>query len=378
MNKTSFLFAVAAAAVSVGPITSAYADRVAERAPDTTGWTLLGEQQVAGKRDRDTIVVGKYEGKFDQLQLVVLDSDIDLKDLTVFFANGEKWSPGLKTSFREGQRSRAIDLPGNNRQIAKIELLYSNTPGGGRAKVAVYGRDKMANNRPRPGAWQFDAKGWTLLGTQKVNGRRDKDTIKVPRYAGKFDQLTLVVADSDIELKTFKVSFANGGQWSPIVQHYFKEGARTRVIDLPGKDRTISKIDLSYANLPGGGAATVQVYGRDAGRPAPVEVKPVVWENKGWTFLGKSTVDGWRDRDKINVNQGSPFTEVMFVVGGSDVLLNNVVITLGNNEKFEMKQPIAFKEGTRTAPIDIPGKLRKIKSVEFSYANLPGGGRANV
>ena len=52
----------------------------------------------------------------------------------------------------------------------------------------MYGRDRRANNGPRPPAppvaWQFDAKGWTLLGTQKVNGRRDKDTIRVGRYAG--------------------------------------------------------------------------------------------------------------------------------------------------------------------------------------------------
>ena len=48
MFRTSFLLAVAAV-VAVGPITSAYADRVAERAPDTTGWTLLGQQEVAAE-----------------------------------------------------------------------------------------------------------------------------------------------------------------------------------------------------------------------------------------------------------------------------------------------------------------------------------------
>jgi hypothetical protein len=68
----------------------------------------------------------------------------------------------------------------------------------------------------------------------------------------------------------------------------------------------------------------------------------------------------------------------MFVVAGSDVELRNVVITLGNGEKFEMPSSVVFREGTRTAPIDIPGKLRKIKSLEFAYANLPGGGRAQL
>src|SRR6476620_4789220 len=74
---------------------------------DATGWTLLGTQEVAGKRDRDSITVGKQEGKFDKIAIVVTDSDVELKDLTVVFANGDKWTPGgLKHVFKEGQRSR--------------------------------------------------------------------------------------------------------------------------------------------------------------------------------------------------------------------------------------------------------------------------------
>ena len=349
---------------------------------DIRGWTLLGQQEVKGRRDRDTIAVGKYEGTFDQLQLVVLDSDIELKDLVVYFSNGEKWSPSLKTSFKEGQRSKAIDLPGSNRTIAKIELLYQNTPGGGAAKVAVYGRDKKANNAPttapQPMPVAFDPKGWTLLGEQTVDGRRDKDAIKVGKYKGGFDQLTMVVSESDLDLQELTVKFPKGEKWSPSLRKTFKEGSRTHVIDLPGKDRIISKIELKYANTAGGGKAKVQIYGRDAGRPAPPPIAPPTWDNKGWTLLGKSTVDGWRDRDHMNVTQGKPFSEVMFVVAGSDVELKNIVINLGNGEKFEMPSSVVFKEGTRTAPIDIPGKLRKIKSVDFAYANLPGGGRAQL
>jgi hypothetical protein len=347
---------------------------------DIKGWTLLGEQKVQGKRDRDTIMVGRYEGKFDQVQVVVEGSDVDMKDMTVFFANGEKWSPQLKHTFREGQRSRAIDLPGNNRTINKIEMLYANTPGGGAARVAVYGRDKKGNNAGPPPVVStgFNSAGWTLLGEQSVDGRRDKDTIKVGKYAGQFDQLTMVVSDSDLDLKDFVVVFAKGDKWSPALKHTFREGQRTRSIDLPGKDRTINKIQLAYANTPGGGKAKVQVYGRDMGRKEPPPFTPPKWDNNGWTFLGKSTVDGWRDRDRMNVNQPKPFSEVMFVVAGSDVELRNVTITLGNGEKFEMPSSVIFREGTRTSPIDIPGKLRKIKSIDFAYANLPGGGRAQV
>jgi hypothetical protein len=349
-------------------------------AVDTQGWTLLGEEKVQGRRDRDTITVGRYQGQFDQVQLVVLDSDIELRDMTITFTNGERFTPAMKFFFREGQRSKAIDLPGRDRTIAKIDLAYSNTRGGGAARVAVYGRDKRGPGPapvPQPPA-AFDSTGWTMLGEHTVDRRRDKDTIKVGKYAGRFDQLSFVVLDSDLELRDFTVVFPGGQRWSPRLKHFFREGARSRVIELPGKDRVIQKIELAYANTPGGGRARVQVFGRDAGRPPPPPLAPITWDNKGWTFLGKTTVDGWRDRDRLQVVHPNGFSEVMFVVAGSDVELRNVVITLGNGERFEMPSTVIFREGTRTAPIDIPGKVRKIKTVDFTYANLPGGGRAQI
>src|SRR5690606_20050612 len=99
----------------------------------------------------------------------------------------------------------------------------------------------------------FDARGWTLLGAQTVRGGRDHDTIRVGRRRGGFDQLTLVATGSDLDLQDLTIAFTNGQKWSPRVRHVFREGSRTRVIDLPGKDRTIARIDLRYANLPGGG-----------------------------------------------------------------------------------------------------------------------------
>ena len=96
---------------------------------------MLGTQAVDGKKDRDTIIVGRYEGKFDELTLVVGDSDLQLEDFTVVFGNGERFSPKLKHAFKEGQRTRAFELPGNDRTIAKIEVRYHNTPGGGKATL---------------------------------------------------------------------------------------------------------------------------------------------------------------------------------------------------------------------------------------------------
>lgn len=115
---------------------------------------------------------------------------------------------------------------------------------------------------PEPVRPIWDSTGWTLLGEQSVDGRRDRDRVQVGRSEGRFRQLTMVVLDSELELLELEITFGNGKPFRPNVAHYFREDSRTRVIDLPGDSRFIKHIDLKYRNLPGGGRARVQVWAR--------------------------------------------------------------------------------------------------------------------
>jgi hypothetical protein len=110
-------------------------------------------------------------------------------------------------------------------------------------------------------AHAWERKGWVKLGQQTVNGRVDHDTIRVGKYDGKFSKLTISVEKSELELLSFVVTFANGEKWEPDVRFYFRENSRSRVIDLPGDERRIQKIDITYKNVPGGGRATLEVWG---------------------------------------------------------------------------------------------------------------------
>jgi len=362
-----------------------------QQAFDSTGWTLLGSQTVDGHRDRDSIVVGKHEGKFDQLTLVVVDSDLELNDFLITFHNNQTFQPNVRHTFREGSRSRVIDLPGNDRFIKRIDLRYANIPGGGKARVEVWGRNVKNAPPPPPGprppsgpAW--DSTGWTMLGSQTVSGhggKADKDVIHVGKHEGRYDELTMVVTDSDLELVDFVVTFGNNETFRPNVKHTFREGARTRAIDLPGNTRTIKKIE-TYANLPGGGKARVELWGRQraggggggAAPPAPV------FDSKGWTLLGSQTVSGRggkADKDVIVVGkQEGRFDQLTMVVTDSDLDLLDLVVTFGNNTTFQPKVKHVFKEGARSRVIDLPGNDRFIKQIELTYTNLPGGGKARV
>jgi hypothetical protein len=230
---------------------------------DSKGWVKLGEREVNGRVDHDRIEVGAHDGKFTKLTLYVENSDLELLDFEITFGNKERFHPEVRHTFREGARTRVIDLPGDERTIKSIDLKYKNLPGGGRAKVEVWGwkvEGGGAGGRPAPFSW--DSGGWAMLGERQVNGRVDHDRIEVGRHEGKFAKLTLVVLDSDLELLDFEIKFTRGPAWHPEVRQVFREGQRTRVIDFPGDERTIKYIDFKYKNLPGGGRAKIQVWAK--------------------------------------------------------------------------------------------------------------------
>lgn len=101
----------------------------------------LGERAVAFKADHDVVPVRGYEGRFKSLFFVVEDNDIELFNVVITFANGEKESFGTRLVFREGSRSRSIALHGGERRITAIAFTYRTVGGwtGGQARVVVYG-----------------------------------------------------------------------------------------------------------------------------------------------------------------------------------------------------------------------------------------------
>jgi hypothetical protein len=346
---------------------------------DSKGWVMLGERQIDGRVDRDRIPVGRQEGQFSKLTVVVLDSDLQMLDFTLNFGDKTTYSPKLAFFFKEGQRTKAFDLPPSAKVISHIDVKYKNTAGGGRAKIQIWGW-KTGNNAPTPAVYtapKWDQNGWQMLGERQVDGRVDKDRLDVGRYEGKFTKLQIVVLDSDLELMDFSVKFARGPEWRPSsASHYFKEGQRTRAIDFPGDERTIKYVDFKYRNLAGGGKARVQVWGYQ--RAGDAQPPGQLWDNRGWTMLGEKSVQGGRkgDRDKITVSRREgKFRRLMIVVTDSDLEMLDIDVKFARGASFHPEVNTFFRENTRTRAIDLPGDDRVIKSIEFRYRNIPAGGQ---
>lgn len=107
-----------------------------------------------------------------------------------------------------------------------------------------------------------DATRWDKLGERMVDGKADKDAIAVGRDDGRFKAIQLKVEGSSLEMFDVLVTFGDGSSFSPPTRLKFGNGATSRVIDLPGGNRTIKRVDFKYGNLPGGGRAQIELWAR--------------------------------------------------------------------------------------------------------------------
>ena len=103
-------------------------------------WHELGDATVDGARDRDTIRVARAHNPLTHILIRVQESDLELYDLVVTFADGSTFSPVMRVTFHEGERSRQIDLPGNARVIRRVDFRYGNLRGAPRARLELLGR----------------------------------------------------------------------------------------------------------------------------------------------------------------------------------------------------------------------------------------------
>jgi hypothetical protein len=113
--------------------------------------------------------------------------------------------------------------------------------------------------------------------------------------------------------------------------------------------------------------------------PAPPRHEHAFEPHGDWVKLGERWVDGVRDRDVITVGaREGHYRRAMIVVEHSALEMFDVVFTFGDGTHFEPPTRHVFSANTRSHVIDLPGSDRIIRTVEFRYGNLPGGGRAQA
>ena len=104
-------------------------------------WVELGCQSVSlFKTDRDTIRVGRQEGRFKAIRLHARGADVELFDVRVVYTNGAPDDVPVKHVLRQGERTRPLDLRGWERSIRQVDMTYRTIPNfKGLATVCVEG-----------------------------------------------------------------------------------------------------------------------------------------------------------------------------------------------------------------------------------------------
>lgn len=104
-------------------------------------WTELGCQRVSlFGTDRDSVRVGRREGRFKAIRLHVRGADVEMRDLKVIYANGEPDDIQVRNVIRQGDRTRPLDLRGFERSIQQVDMTYRTIPNfKGQATVCVEG-----------------------------------------------------------------------------------------------------------------------------------------------------------------------------------------------------------------------------------------------
>ncbi len=229
-------------------------------------WVRLGDRNVGFINDHDTIHVGRHDGQFKRLKLIVHRNDIKLNSVKVFYANGEVEDVAFDRPIHDGGEA-VIDLPHGwheGRYIRDVELHYHSRPDfRGEAVAELWGQEDEAAPRPTPVAYGHE---WIRLGDRHVGFINDHDTIHIGRHDGKFTRLKLLVRGNDIKLNSVKVFFGNGEVEDVVLDRPIRDGGET-VIELPHgwhEGRFIRDVELHYHSRPDfRGEAVAELWGQE-------------------------------------------------------------------------------------------------------------------
>ena len=360
-------------------------------------WVKLGDQSVGFGVDRDVIRLGREDGRFKAIKLLVKRNDVFILDVKATYRSGESQDLVVRQPIRAGGETPVLLLApsprgDNGRVIQQIDLVYKNRPGfGGQAVVEVWGlraSEGGSNNiygygSPPTRVYGGDIpRGWVLFGTQTVGFQTERDVIRLGREVGRFRKLAIRVLRNDIYMHEIVVNYTRGdSDRVPINSEIFANGV-TQPIDLKREGR-IDNIQLFYKARPGfrGGEAVVEVYGEYADNWGNADAaKPPVGQ---WLLLGAQRGEMLRgDRHVFDVGRRlGGFRSIKLKSVKHAVEIDAFRIVYANGETEDIRVPREMQGGQESAPFELRGRERFIERIEINYKtklNFKGEGILEV
>ncbi len=90
------------------------------------------------------------------------------------------------------------------------------------------------------------AQNWVDLGSKEVKDRSEQDTWHLGASKGEFRALRISVQHRPVRFYRLQITYGNGEKQEFEIRNVIRAGGQTRSLDLDGKDRYISKVDVWY------------------------------------------------------------------------------------------------------------------------------------
>ncbi len=95
-------------------------------ATPASAWTQIGVREVRDRTDRD-VIHANGPRQFERIKLCVYRNPVHFYDLDVFYRNGGHQDVSVRQRINPGECTRAIDLNGDDRNIARVAMVYEET-----------------------------------------------------------------------------------------------------------------------------------------------------------------------------------------------------------------------------------------------------------
>lgn len=238
-----------------------------------------------------------------------------------------------------------------------------------------------------------DRDGWHKIAETTVNFHNEREEI-ILTGSNRFAKLQLVVFDASIELQDMEVFYEDGKMEKIPLRTQMTEDKKSRVIDVMGKESSISKVAFVYKTIPNKEKekGMLQLWGyksnvvdnkeenskdkSDAANKNPAtgeapKTAVVVSEKTGWIQIASTIVDFAKDSDEVKVVGKDHFNQVKLKAKDAAILLDAVIVYYEGDNTFQrIKIPILLKEGEETRNMALEGG-KSIYKMVFIYKTVP-------
>lgn len=192
--------------------------------------------------------------------------------------------------------------------------------------------------------------------------------------------LQLRVDREPVEIEDLVIEYGNGERDRLYVRERFEPGTASRLIDLKGYERCVTKAFVRARTLTFYNEGIVSFYGYRQHHVMPPGPGP------GRFLVGRTQLDYSRDADRIFVSRCDRHDSVIarqlqIHVGGNDANIEEFVVTFGNGEVVNIPVREFFADNSWSQLKDLPGNQRCIREIFVMGRTLNhrfNGGRANV